>query len=287
MAVHRATIAILVATLLLCLPLRASAAPLPAPLPAGHMQAAEPYNQPIPGLLGPVRLALPWIDPDSCQIIGLALLPEPDVIWYDLGTWFQWLGVQLWNRVAYPLIVWAIGVVQAGLNLIQAVINLLVVPGVNAVWRLFVRVVLWFNAGLLALWSLFDVLRRIVWNAWRGLVVLHLQLEALLELARGLAGVAADVLALVGTAFLAIVQIIGYVLGFLLSAVPVLFEAVLHPTEPEQVTVIKNSVLFQLFLSVINGFVDSKLGWAWFGFIGIFYIKFIKWLMVEAGNINT
>ncbi len=287
MAIHRTTIAVFVIGLLLCLPLRASAAPAAAPLPVLQAQADQPQNQPIPGLLGPVRLVLPWVDPNTGEIIGFRPLPSPTVAWYDVGSWINWLGVQLWNRIACPVIVWTIGIVQGSLNLLQTVINLLLVPGVNAVWRLYVRVILWINLGLSAVWSLIETVRRYVWQGWRALEHMYLQLGALIDLARGLVGVLADVLSLIGTGFLAVMQIIGYVLGFVLAAVPVLFDAIANPVEPKEVSIIKESIIFQLFLAVVNGFVDSKLGWAWYAFIGISYIKFVKWIVVEAGSLNT
>ena len=138
-----------------------------------NVLAAEPQQTqpaPVPDLLAPVRFVVPWQCGGPYASPSLAPLPDPATSWLDMGSWFNWLGAQLYNRAARPAICAGLATVQAVLNLAGTAINAVVIYGVNTAWRLLWQLLDWARGVFLALWGLFEWLRLLGWQAYGGLL---------------------------------------------------------------------------------------------------------------------
>jgi len=249
-----------------------------------------PLGEQIPDLVTPVQLVLPWVDPDTGTIIGLAPIDAPAPgyeRWYDLGAWFVWLAAQLWNLLGMQLTIWQLTAAQGVLNIAQGVINLFVVPAINAVWHIYIKVVLWFNGFLLAMWLLFESVRLLLWNIWSGFAQLYVQLGAYLDLVQFLIRFLADLLGYFLDIVTAIIQIIEYIIGFLFTLLPAMFTALSNPLIPPELEGITENILFVMFSDTVRAIADSKIGWVWYAFIAFYYLRFVLWVIDESSDLNS
>jgi hypothetical protein len=211
----------------------------------------------------------------------------PEFSTTDPSTWPGWLTAELYNFVAYPIICWLLAIAQALLNAAAAAVNVVVVPGINLAVRLGVYGLLWLYQGLYTLVGLLDSSRVLVFAAWRGIVNAVAYAAALVG-ALSLAGqVAAALVGALGALVQSALQPLAYLVGVLYTLVPGLVEAAFNPTTPAQITALANNIIIQMLNAILDAIADSQLGWAWYAFVGVVYLRFVLWLIDEAANSNS
>lgn len=287
MDLRRSSSLILIAFFLALLPGRAANAqsvePPPTPAPV-----VIPTFDSIPALLAPVALRLPW----SCGLCvagqtAVELMPDPEVAWHDVGSWFNWLGAQLWNRVAYPVVCWMLSIAQAVLAEVQKVVNAVVIEGINNAWRLAILGLLWARAFWFSIWGAFEWIRSLVWSFWAWANAIQVQIAAAIRVAGELFKLLADVLGQLAGLIIAAAQGLVYFLGMFFALIPGTVTAILNPNAPPQLTGMESNFLFVMFRDSLQAIADSRLGWAWNGFIAIMYARFAFWLVAEMSELNS
>lgn len=251
---------------------------------------SSPQGEQIPGLVGPVQLVLPWVDPASGAILGIAPIEvaAPGYErWYDQGAWLVWLAAQLWNRLGMPLALWVVLIAQGLLNLAQGLINLFVVPAVNAVWQLTIKVVLWFNGFLLAGWLLIEAIRLSLWDLWSGAAQQLIQLGAYLDLAQLLLQLYAELIGYFLDIVTTIIKALEYIIGFLFTLIPTIFLSIANPTIPAELAGVTENMLLVMLCDTIRAIADSQIGWVWYAFIVYYYLRFVLWAIDESTALNS
>jgi cell wall-associated NlpC family hydrolase len=246
-----------------------------------------PSLEDLPALLDYVTLSLPW-QCEDCTLDQQLIepLPDPEVQWYDLGSWMNWLGTQLWNRVAYPIICWMLSTAQAVLDAVQPFANALI-DGINAAWRLGLFGVLYAREMFLAGFGKLADLRLYVWMAYGAALQLQEQFTSWLQIAQELINLAGEALIALVNMLIGAAQALAYFAALFFTLIPALVSAVFNPQTPQQYTEITNFFLFVWFIQTLQAIADSKLGWAWIAFIALFYGRFILWFLEEASELNA
>jgi hypothetical protein len=239
-------------------------------------------------LVAPVSLHLPWqCGACAAGAAPIVLQPDPAINWADLGTWFNWLGVQLWNRVAYPIICWSLNIAQAVLTAMQIAINTVVVAGINGVWRLLLLALLSAWSSLDSLWVGMEWFRSLFWSMQGWIAGLSASFSNLIAVLGALLGLAAEIIGRLAGVMLAAGGAIGYFLGLFYALVPGIVVAVANPIIPPEIVGIESNWLIIAFIDTIRGIVDSKLGWAWGAFVAIMYARFAMWVVDELALSNS
>ena len=158
------------------------------------------------------------------------------------------------------------------------------VAGVNGLWRLLWFALLWAADTLNSIWAQLGALRMAAWSAW---LQLGQQLQLLLATIRQLLDLVGALLNQLAALIMAIVQALLYMLALFFTLVPALFEAIINPTTPQQLSDITNFFLLTWLRETLQAIADSKLGWAWIVFIALFYARFALWLIDEAADLNS
>jgi hypothetical protein len=242
----------------------------------------------VPALLAPVSLYLPW-QCGACLDGQTPIEPmeEPEVSWYDMGSWFNWLGVQLWNRVALPIICWMLLIAAAILAVTQDAVNAIFVGGFNYFWRLLVLFLLYFRETVYSAWIFFALIRLQAWQIWAAAIQALLHLESILSLAQTLLDLAAEMLQSIIDLIISVAQPLLYFFALFFTLVPALVTAAFNQTPPPQLQEVSNFFLFVWTKDILQAIADSKLGWAWTAFIALFYVSFVMWLIDEGGQLNS
>lgn len=244
-----------------------------------------PTFESIPPLVAPVQLLLPWQCGTCAGGGGLQPLTVPEPVWHDMGSWFNWLGAQLWNRVALPVICWMLAIAQAVLNAVATALNLFFLPLLNGLWRLLILGVLYARAMFYRLWDAFEWLRAFLWDFWGSVAGIGVLVRGLGELAGQLLSLLADLLSQLTAVLIAGFQAFAYLLGLFFTLIPGMVIAVMAPGEPPvQFT---NNILVLMFRDTLQAVADSKLGWAWLAFVALVYARFGLWIVDELGQVNT
>lgn len=262
------------------------------PIANPALGGALPDLEQIPALLAPLLLLLPW----HCSACGddgvttLVPLPEPDVgsfHWYDMGSWFNWLIVQLWNHLTLPLLCWLLALAQALLTALEVAVNTLI-DGINWFWRLAIMLIFWLRALVFLAWTALLWFRDMLWSIAAMVSALGLGslagLAELLTQARDLVGALLTILVALA---LAVLQALLYLFALLLTIVPGLVSAVSHLSAPPQVTALADFFLLVWMRELLQALADSKLGWAWAAFVALFYARFLLWLLDQTSSLNA
>jgi hypothetical protein len=199
----------------------------------------------------------------------------------------SWLGVQLWNRVAYPIVCWMITIAQAALTAIATAINAVFVAGINAGWRMLLLGLISAWYGALSFWAALEWFRSLIWQLW--LAGLSLADIALLGL-----GFFGDLLVMtvriieqIGALIIAASAALGYFLGMFFALIPGLVVAVSDPVPPAQVVSLSSNWFFLFFVDMLRGYADSSIGWSWYAFVAIVYVRFALWVADELAHSNS
>jgi hypothetical protein len=265
------------------------------PAPA-RAQEVTPQLAQIPGLLNPIELVMPWQCGDcSPGAAGLEPWPDPDPPvsggFFDLQLNplypFQWLAVQLWNNVAYPIICWMLATAQGILNAAALAWNTVAVNGVNGLWRAIIVLILWTRDSVLAFWSFVGWLRGLLWSSWAWLMQINLYVAALISFAGDLVDLVAGLLVELVNVIIGMAQALSYLLGLFMAIIPAMLDAILNPVAPPQLDQVSGFFLWEWTIDILRAIQDSKLGWAWVAFIVITYGRFGSWLLDELGELNT
>lgn len=260
-----------------------------------HAQETEPPQPPtsvpafqsIPPLIGPVSLSLPW-QCGSCAPGAASLQPiEAELDWKNPFSGWSWLGAQLWNRVALPIICWMLAALQALLNAAAWAINMVFVGGVNFVWRLLVYMVYMARGTFYNFWWWVGWIRSLLWEVWRWLVQFPEYIMAWIRLAGELLGLLGELLLELGRMIISAAQALLYLLAMLVNIAGALVTAIISAEPPPQLDGIANNIFLVMFVDTIRGIADSKLWWAWQAFIALTYGRFGLWLLNETSQVNS
>lgn len=257
--------------------------PISAP-PSGEI----PDLEEIPALLTSIALVLPWhcqVCSDDGSTPSLVPLDDPEVSWYDVGSWFNWLAVQLWNRVALPIICWLLAMAQGVLNALSDAFSTLI-AGINAFWRLGVRFIIWLRQVFLTAWDAVLWFRALAWQGWGWFATIPAVTLALLTILGQFAALGVVLVGQLVSMVLGIAQALVYLVALIMALVPALISAVMNPVAPSQLAAIANFFLLVWMREILQAIADSALGWVWAAFIALFYARFILWLVDEMSNLN-
>ena len=234
-----------------------------------------------------VSLGLPWAC-GACAGEQTALVPEPEpeISWHDLGTWIQWLGVQLWNRAALPIICWMLTIASGLLQAAETAINVVFVAGINSLWRILVVQLLNLRDMFYAAWSMLEGLRLTIWNVNGTIQQTGIQLQNLIQFVLALFDFVRSMFLIFTQLLTDLSQILGYFLALFLGTIPAVVTGVANPVQPPQVAILTNNFLFQALRDTLQAFADSKLGWVWLSLIALFYVRFAMWLVDEFSEVN-
>jgi len=246
-----------------------------------------PSWEDVPPLLQPVDLAFPWTCATSDPAPTVAPLEMPPDVWLDNRLWAVWLAVQVWNVGARPVICWLIALSNAALSVVEVVINVVIIAGINGLWRL----LMWGLQLLQTLWAVLlaalDALRLVVWLALEEIARLVGRLVGVLlvlvELARWVWSL---IVALWGM-LLAVLRAIAYGVAVLMAVLPELLMGMLNPQPNAQVIALQTNIFFLLFRDSFQGFLDSQLGWVWGAIIALVYVQCALWVIGVFSEANT
>ena len=257
----------------------------PQPLPPDTSIALET----IAPVVGPVQLTLPW-SCGHCETDGVTELvarDEPTFNPLNPGYWFEWLGVQLWNVAALPIICWLLAIAQGVLTALAWFINTVLVVGINDVWRILVASLLWSRDAFLALWSVLAWLRGTLWNMYGAILPLPDLLLTLSSLIVALFGTLFGLLPALVALVVSVAHALLYLVSLFVALVPGLVLEASNPTAPPQVAAMSTNLFFDMFISVFEGIATSRLGWVWMAFIALCYLRFTLWLVDELAQLNS
>ncbi|MEM8535535.1 MAG: NlpC/P60 family protein [Chloroflexota bacterium] len=256
----------------------------PQPLPPDASIALET----IAPIVGPVQLILPWGCGHCVEgVTELVEREEPTFNPLNPGYWFEWLGVQLWNVAALPIICWLLAIAQGVLNALAWFINTVLVPGLNGVWRILVASLLWSRDAFLALWSVLEWLRGTLWNMYGAILPVP---DLLLTLGSLIVALFVSLFGLIPVLVelvLSVAQALLYLVSLFFALVPGLVLEASNPTAPPQVAAMRTNLFFDMFISVFEGIASSQLAWVWTAFIALCYLRFTLWLVDELGQLNS
>ena len=238
----------------------------------------------IADIVGEIRLFLPW----SCGICEagqqfIERREEPtsggslDVLYP-----FRWLAVTAWNDLVRPIICWMIAIGQAFLDAISAALNAIFVTAINAVWRMFVLLMLWIQASAEFLILIASDLRIWIYSIFLWVTTVSISVEQFFALLDAINQILMEMWRLIVALSDLIVYVFGYMF-FLISAVVVGIDSA---SLPPQYAAIQNNFLWHMLNEMLRGIIDSKVGWAYVVFCGAIWIKFAKWILEELGEMN-
>jgi hypothetical protein len=199
----------------------------------------------------------------------------------------SWLGVQLWNRVAYPIVCWMITIAQAVLTAIAVAINAVFVAGINAAWRMLLLGLISAWYGALSFWAALEWFRSLLWQLWLSGLDLSAGVRTALIFIQQLAALAVLILEQLVALLISASSALSYLLGLFFALIPGLVVVVADPTAPPQVAELSNNWFFLFVVDLLRGYADSNLGWSFYAFIAIMYARFGLWLLEELAHSNS
>lgn len=254
-------------------------------MPSSALAAEQqPASAPVPDLLAPVRFVVPWQCGGPYASPVLAAMPEPPVNWYDVGSWFNWLGAQLYNRAARPAICAALATTQAVLNLAGTAINATVVYGVNTAWRLLWSVLDWLQHAYLGMWGLFEWLRLQAWNVYTSVLDLGDYLLSWIVAAGALVDLATWVLQRLGELLMSVAAALAWFGGLVASVGAGLVAAITNPHAPPEAATA--GPIWDGINEAFQAFRDSSLGWVYWLVIGMIYVFVGVWVLRQFQHLN-
>lgn len=252
----------------------------------GDDPPAIPAFGDLPAIVAPLSLTMPWQCGD-CSPTSASLQPiQEEFNWLDPLSGFKWLGAQLWNRVALPVICWLLAALQAILNAASWAINNVFVAALNFIFRFFLFLILVVRSTFLHAWAFIGWVRLLLWDVWGWLVQFPEYVWAWLRLAREMLTLLGLFLVELGRMILSAAQALLYMLSMLINLLGALVLGVFQAETPEQLTGIENNIFYQMFVGTLQGIADSKLWWGWYGFIALIYARFALWIVDESGRLN-
>lgn len=255
---------------------------------SAHSQQTTPTYEELPALLAPVVLLLPW-QCNACAegVSAVDPIQEPEVSWADLGSWINWLAVQLWNRVAYPIICWSLNIAQGVLSALQTAINTVFVAGINGLWRLFLFVLILAWQAIIAGWLKLSDAQLALWAIIGSVQGLGVYLDTLTRFVQDALNLAGEILAQLGELLIALGSLVAYLFGIFFAIIPGIVTAVTTPTTPTEVGNLATNWFFIFFVDTIRGYADSDLGWSWYAIVAFLYAKFGLWVLDELSTANA
>ena len=239
-----------------------------------------PGLEELPNLLAPVSFSVTQCGtctPGS----STALLPptEWDGQWpsnpLDLGAVFQatisWLAWRM-GELLRILICWLLSLLAILASFLETLVNV-IVAGINGLWKMllffWISIMAWFAAfyalvidllaailaGFAIVGEIFSIILLVIWIA----------LEMI-----------GRVLGMLGEIVGQILGVLGWIGGVSIGMIVAIFEALGGTSVPTQLTT--SYVVYQLLRGVLEGIVDSWLGWVIALMWALTYIGFVFWL---------
>lgn len=253
--------------------------------PSSALAAApQQASAPVPDLLAPVRFVVPWQCGGPYASPALAPMPEPAVEWYDVGSWFNWLGAQLYNRAARPTLCGGLATVQAVLNLAGTAINATLIYGINTAWRLLWALLDWLQLAYLGMWGLIEWLRLQAWNVYSGVLDLGDYLLSWIVAAGALIDLLVWVIERLGALLWTVVQALAWFGGLVAAIGAGLIAAIANPqAPPEAVTA---GPIWDGINAGFQALLDSELAWVYWLVVGLVYVFVGVWVLRQFQHLN-
>lgn len=265
------------------------------PSPEVPSRVNIPGLEQIPDILGYVSFTVPQCN--DCNPDGSIILPP--TTWS--GSWpvgfetlnlplvFQtvisWLAWQI-GEIIRQLLCWLLSMLARLADMLEAFANVLIY-GVNALFKIGVFLVLTLKAWFLAFWALLEDVRWLLAQIGPGLAGLAALGQLALAALELVLAILAQLLALLGQLALALLGFVTWLGGLILGFWAQLQLALAGTTVPEQLG--STHPIYRATRGLLEGLIDSDIGWAVYVLWGMCYVSFVIWLarFLSAGEQNS
>jgi hypothetical protein len=127
----------------------------------------------------------------------------------------------------------------------------------------------------------------VAWAAWERGLQLSIELRATVGALAELLAIGALLVVELGAALVGLAGGLVYIVGLVYAAASIIAAAILDPTAPPQLLTLTDNIFFDMTMGMLNGWIDSTLGWTFTALVGLFYLRFALWLLREASTLNA
>jgi hypothetical protein len=257
---------------------------------ADSILASSPSLELIPDILTPITITVSQCG--TCNADGTVILAPGT--W--AGTWpsgtdllnvgmvvqtvISWLAFQI-GEMFRSLICWLLNMLAILLGFLASALNMLIV-GVNALFKMLVLLWLSFREWFLAMWTMAESIRELLYIAATGWQAMIASAQALIDVIALLASVLGSLIGLIGGLGLGLLGVVGWIGGLMLGLLLQIQTAITGTSIPEPLT--DTHIIYYAVRGLTSGVVDSQVGWVMYLIWGMAYVAFVWWLSRFLGN---